>query len=133
MEDLIESLIVIIFIGIAVAVKLTEAAKKRAAAKAFPPQAPRQPATDWFAPETLSEYDERRRKGEKVEPEILSPVTPPTKQKTETATTPTTPEISAYPGLLPEDLSAQDIERGIVLAAILGPPRSLAKWRRSQY
>lgn len=117
-EELINFVVVVIFIGVALLVKFIEAASKKKRPLPMPvPEAPEVPEEVWpeleIEPEPEPEIEVKEpvkvpRRPEK-KPEIITP-------KEEVPTPPS------------RFLSRKDLQEGIILSTILGPPRSRSRW-----
>lgn len=112
MEEVIQFVIVIIFIGVALAFKLIEMATR----KKMPLPLPEMPPSEEF----FSEVE--------VQPEPKVEIKP-IPQKPQPI-----PKIVIAPKAAPSlGLSIGELQRGIILAAILGPPKALSRRRLRMY
>lgn len=116
MEELINFIVVIIFIGIAILVKLIEASSKKKRPLPGPvPEIPEIPEEIW--PEIEVE--------EEPEPKVKEPIEIPKVPEVEPEIIIPKEEVLPPPFRI---LSREGLQNGIILSAILGPPRCRTRW-----
>lgn len=117
MEELINFIIVIVFIGIALAIKLMEMASRKKMPLPLP-----EPIFEEIPSEELEEVE--------IKPEQQSQIIQIVPQKVEVKLKKPFVEI---PAIEISKFSRNDLQNGIILSAVLGPPRSLSRWVPSRH